>query len=110
MPYMTEHDTEKQTGRLPAGFPVPPNTDDGTSQLLRAGAWTLVVGALAALSIKVLFGGITRQGPHTNTGWFALIVAMMCLPFGLMLFALGTAKWMRNRRLRREYESTFGKR
>jgi hypothetical protein len=25
----------------------------------------------------------------------------MCLPFGLMLFALGAAKWLRNRRLAR---------
>ena len=110
MPYMTEHDTEKQTSRTPAAISVPPSADDGTSQLLRAGAWTLAVGALAALSIKILFGGITQQGPHTNSGWFALIVAMMCLPFGLMLFALGTAKWLRNRRLRREYESVLGKR
>jgi hypothetical protein len=29
------------------------------------------------------------------------MVAMMCLPFGLMLFALGAAKWFRNRRLTR---------
>jgi hypothetical protein len=30
------------------------------------------------------------------------MVAMACLPFGLMLFALGAAKWLRNRRLARE--------
>jgi len=33
----------------------------------------------------------------TNSGWFALIVALMCLPFGLMLLTLGVAKWLRNR-------------
>ena len=28
----------------------------------------------------------------------ALIVALMCLPFGLLLLTLGVAKWLRNRR------------
>lgn len=61
----------------------------------------LVAGALTALLTATLFGGISRQGPHTNAGWLSLMVAMMCLPFGLMLFALGAAKWLRNRRLAR---------
>jgi hypothetical protein len=61
----------------------------------------LLAGALAALLAATLFGGITRQGPHTNAGWLAVIVALACLPFGLMLFALGFAKWLRNRRLAR---------
>jgi hypothetical protein len=105
MTYLTEErEIERGASNTPAPV-TPSNRDDGTSQLLRAGAWTLVVGVISALLIEVAFGGITRQGPHTNSGWFALIVAMMCLPFGLMLFALGAAKWMRNRRLRREYES-----
>ena len=30
----------------------------------------------------------------------ALIVAMMCLPFGFLLSLLGCAKWLRNLRLR----------
>lgn len=59
----------------------------------------LLAGILAALLTATVFGGISRQGPHTNTGWLSLMVAMMCLPFGLMLFALGAAKWFRNRRL-----------
>jgi len=29
---------------------------------------------------------------------------MSCLPFGLMLFALGAAKWFRNRRLARTFQ------
>jgi hypothetical protein len=72
--------------------------DDGTRQLLRWGGWTLAVGLLAAALAKTVFGGIGEQGPHTNSGWMALIVAMMCLPFGCMLFLLGAAKWLRNRR------------
>jgi hypothetical protein len=74
--------------------------DDGTRQLLRAGGGTLVVGVLAALLTKTVFGGIGAQGPHTNSGWLSLLVSMMCLPFGAMLFLLGAAKWLRNRRNR----------
>jgi hypothetical protein len=62
----------------------------------------LLAGVLAALLAATVFGGISRQGPHTNAGWLSLMVAMACLPFGLMLFALGAAKWLRNRRLARE--------
>lgn len=75
--------------------------DDGTRALLTTGIWTLVAGAIAALLAITVFGGITRNGPHTNAGWLALMVALMCLPFGLMLFGLGFAKWLRNRKLRR---------
>jgi hypothetical protein len=67
---------------------------------LRWGLATLATGILFAILTKTLFGGIGDQGPHTNAGWLSLIVTMMCLPFGLMLFALGAAKWFRNRRNR----------
>jgi len=77
--------------------------DDGTRSLLRAGSWMLLAGVLAAVLSATVFGGISRQGPHTNMGWLSLIVAMMCLPFGLMLFTLGAAKWLRNRRLARRF-------
>jgi drug/metabolite transporter (DMT)-like permease len=83
-----------ETSRL--SYPKP---DDGTAQLLRAGLWILLVGCLAALFTTTLGGGIERHGPHTNSGWLALILAMMCLPFGAMLTVLGAAKWLRNRRL-----------
>ena len=76
--------------------------DDGTRQLLQSGAWTIAAGLLAALLMSTVFGGVTRQGPHTSSGWLALIVALMCLPFGSLLFALGAAKWFRNRSMRRE--------
>lgn len=74
--------------------------EDGTHQLLRAGAGTLLAGIIAALLTVTVFGGIGIQGPHTNAGWLSLLVAMMCLPFGFLLFLLGSAKWLRNRHLR----------
>ena len=77
------------------------NPDDGTAQLLRAGIWILLVGMLAAVLTITVFGGIGEHGPHTNSGWLMLLLAMMCLPFGTMLTLLGTAKWLRNRRLAR---------
>lgn len=90
-------------GDFADSWDVPSATpDDGTRQLLVSGFWTLVAGALAALLTETVFGGIGHQGPHTNSGWLALMVALMCLPFGSMLFLLGGAKWLRNRRLRRQ--------
>ena len=57
------------------------------------------VGILAAVLLQVVLGGYSRTGASTNTGWFALIVALMCVPFGLLLFSLGVAKWLRNRHI-----------
>lgn len=79
----------------------PPLPDDGTRPLLQGALWTLLVGILAALATKFLFGGIGIHGATTNAGWIALIVTMMCLPFGSMLLLLGGAKYLRNRRLSR---------
>ncbi|MGC2160922.1 MAG: hypothetical protein WA634_03340 [Silvibacterium sp.] len=73
--------------------------DDGTRQLLQAGIWTLATGVLAALLVSTVFGGIGVQGPHTNSGWIFLLIALACVPFGLMALALGVAKWFRNRRI-----------
>jgi len=58
-------------------------------------------GILAVILLETLLGGFTRTGAHTNTGWFALIVALMCIPFGTLLLTLGIAKWLRNRSLAR---------
>jgi uncharacterized membrane protein YidH (DUF202 family) len=74
-------------------------SNDGTRQLLQTGLWTLAVGVVAALLASTVFGGISREGPHTNSGWISLMIALMCIPFGAMAFALGTAKWFRNRRM-----------
>ena len=71
---------------------------DGTRQLLQWGSSMVVAGLLAVLLLLTLLGGFTRQGATTNAGWFALIVALMCLPFGGLLLMLGAAKWFRNRR------------
>lgn len=79
----------------------PDTPDDGTRQLLVSGSWTLAVGLLAALLTETVFGGIGRQGPHTNSGWLSLLVALMSLPFGFLLFLLGAAKWLRNQSLKR---------
>jgi hypothetical protein len=81
---------------LDPSHPTP--TDDGTRQLLRWGGSMVGTGILAAILLLTVFGGYSRLGASTNTGWFALIVSLMCIPFGLMLLALGLAKWLRNRR------------
>ncbi len=70
---------------------------DGTRQLLQWGGSMVGIGMLAAVLLQFVFGGYSQTGASTNTGWFALIVALMCIPFGLMLFGLGVAKWFRNR-------------
>lgn len=71
--------------------------EDGTRQLLQWGGSMVGAGLLAVLLLETVLGGFSSTGAHTNTGWFALIVALMCLPFGGLLLALGVAKWLRNR-------------
>ena len=78
-----------------------PVKDDGTRQLLEWGGSMVGAGLLSALLLETLLGGFSRTGASTNSGWFALIVALMCLPFGGLLLALGVAKWLRNRSLAR---------
>lgn len=89
---MTEQATRTNPSRMP---------DDGTSQLLRWGGWMVGTGVFAAVLLETVLGGYSRTGASTNLGWFALIVALMCLPFGGMLLALGIAKWLRRRSLAR---------
>ena len=71
--------------------------DDGTRQLLQWGGSMVGVGLLSVALLLTLLGGFTRLGATTNAGWFALIVALMCLPFGALLLTLGVAKWLKNR-------------
>ncbi len=107
MPLVMESEPERTPEHIFEHIPAEPaashagTPDDGTRQLLVSGSWTLVVGLLAALLTATVFGGIGPQGAHTNSGWLSLLVALMCLPFGSMLFLLGAAKWLRNRRLAR---------
>ncbi len=74
---------------------------DGTAELLRGGGLMVGTGLLAGILLLTLFGGMTKIGATTNAGWIALIVALMCLPFGALLLTLGIAKWFRNRSLQR---------
>jgi hypothetical protein len=69
-----------------------------TRQLLRTGSAIFLAGAVAALLAETLFGGVARQGPHTNTGWLALMVAMGCLPTGTLTLLLGLAKLIGDRK------------
>jgi hypothetical protein len=86
---------------MPANSPnpslIPP--DGGARQLLKWGVSILGAGILAAVLLETLLGGFSPTGAHTNSGWFALIVALTCIPFGGMLTALGLAKWLHNRSL-----------
>jgi predicted phage tail protein len=63
-----------------------------TRQLLRTALGLLVAGAVAAALMLTVFGGVTMHGPHTNSGWLALIVVMGCLPTGTLTLLLGVAK------------------
>jgi len=71
--------------------------DDGTRQLLQWGGSIVGTGVVAAILLVTVLGGFTRTGATTNTGWFALILVLACIPFGGMLLTLGVAKWLRNR-------------
>lgn len=89
--------------RTPGSMPSKPSIpDDGTRQLLQWGGSMVGAGLLAGLLLLTLLGGFTRTGATTNTGWFALIVALMCIPFGSLLLTLGIAKWLRNRSITRQ--------
>ena len=69
-----------------------PHMHTDTRKLLTTGGAIFGAGVLAALLMLTVCGGITRQGPHTNSGWLALMVAMGCLPTGALTLALGLAK------------------
>ncbi len=85
----------------PSKHATPPTaTDDGTTQLLRGGGLILAFGLAAFLLLMTVFGGVGVEGAHSNAGWLALILAAMCLPFGLLLSLLGVAKCLRKRSLR----------
>jgi nitrate reductase gamma subunit len=79
---------------------IPPG--DGARQLLQWGASMLGAGILAVVLLETLLGGFSPTGASTNAGWFALIVALMSIPFGGLLTALGLAKTLRNRAIARK--------
>jgi hypothetical protein len=63
-----------------------------TRKLLTTGSVIFFTGAICAALMFTVFGGVTKQGPHTNGGWLCLMVAMGCLPTGVLTLALGLAK------------------
>lgn len=69
-----------------------------TQKLLRTGSAIFGTGVLSVLLIATVFGGISREGPHTNPGWLALIVAMGCLPTGFLTLLLAFMKLWADRR------------
>ena len=68
-----------------------------TRQLLRIALGLIGTGGIAAALMLTLFGGVTRQGPHTNSGWLALMVVMGCLPTGTLTLLLAVAKLIGDR-------------
>ncbi len=77
------------------------NAEDGTNQLLRTGAWMLAIGFVSTALAALVFGAFTPQGPSSSAGWLCMMFAIMCLPFGITVSALGLAKSHRNRHLAR---------
>jgi hypothetical protein len=63
-----------------------------TRKLLFTGLLIFGTGALSVLLMFTIFGGISHQGPHTNLGWLALMLAMGCLPTGFLTLLLATLK------------------
>lgn len=68
-----------------------------TRKILKLGSILIVVGVISAALMLTVCGGVTRQGPHTNSGWIALIVVMGCLPLGCITLLLGLTKLMGKR-------------
>jgi uncharacterized membrane protein YidH (DUF202 family) len=69
-----------------------------TRQLLRTALGLLAAGAVAAALMLTVFGGVTMHGPHTDSGWLALIVVMGCLPTGALTLLLAVAKVIGDRK------------
>jgi hypothetical protein len=63
-----------------------------TRTILRTGVYIFGTGVIAALLALTVFGGIGKQGPYTNSGWLALMLAMGCLPTGFLSLLLGLLK------------------
>jgi hypothetical protein len=73
---------------------------DDTRTLLKTGSGIFFTGAIAALLMYTVGGGISNRGPHTNSGWLFLMVAMGCLPCGSLTLLLGLAKLVGDRNKR----------
>jgi hypothetical protein len=69
-----------------------------TRQLFRTGLAIFLTGGGAAVLPLTGGGGNTRQGPHSNSGWLALMIAMGCLPLGTLTLLLALAKLIGERK------------
>jgi len=69
-----------------------------TRKLLTTGSAIFLTGALAALCMLTIFGGVSTQGPHTTGGWLSLLVAIGCLPTGCLTLLLAFAKLLGDRK------------
>lgn len=67
-----------------------------TRSILRFSTTIVAVGIVCAIAVWAS-GGMTTHGPHGTIGWFALLVALCCLPAGTFFLILGVAKWMGDR-------------
>ncbi|SEG66658.1 hypothetical protein SAMN05421819_4147 [Bryocella elongata] len=63
-----------------------------TRKLLMTGGVILLVAAIAALLLYTVLGGVTKQGPHNNAGWLALMLVMGAGPTAVLTLVLGLAK------------------
>ncbi len=63
-----------------------------TRKLLLTGGSIFLVAAIAALCLYTVLGGVSKQGPHNNAGWLALMIVMGCGPTGVLTLALALAK------------------
>ena len=68
-----------------------------TRKLLTTGLAIFFTGAACAALAEFAFGGIGRQGPHTNAGWLCLMLAMGCLPTGTLTLLLAISKLLGDR-------------
>jgi hypothetical protein len=67
-----------------------------TRSILRVAGLIELVGIVCAIAVWAS-GGMTSHGPHGNLGWFALVVALGCIPTGTFFLLLGFAKWLGDR-------------
>ena len=64
-----------------------------TRKLLFTGLAIFGTGAISVLLMFTVFGGVTsNRGPHTNMGWLSLMLAMGCVPTGLLTLLLAAVK------------------
>ena len=69
-----------------------------TRKLLTTGSAIFLTGAVAAALMLTVFGGVSKQGPSTTGGWLALMLAIGCLPTGVLTLLLAFSKLLGERR------------